>query len=160
MTSPFVQWRRPFDGLKTDLGPQVTVAIPDNIQPHGQPQLARRNNNPGNLAFAGQPGAEPGDKGFARFQSAEDGYRALLRQVKKDQGRGLPLAAWVEKYAPRHENNTDLYIEQMARHMGVDPAVTIDTLPADELAMFVARKESGAKVEYFNPVVQLRREGR
>jgi hypothetical protein len=43
-----------------------------------------RNNNPGNLKYAGQPGAVGADpQGFAIFGSVEDGWNALYRQLTK-----------------------------------------------------------------------------
>jgi hypothetical protein len=43
-----------------------------------------RNNNPGNLKFAGQAGAVGADpQGFAIFSSIEDGWAALYRQLAK-----------------------------------------------------------------------------
>jgi hypothetical protein len=43
-----------------------------------------RNNNPGNLKFAGQAGATGADaQGFAIFSSFADGWAALLRQLQK-----------------------------------------------------------------------------
>jgi hypothetical protein len=42
-----------------------------------------RNNNPGNLKFAGQPGATLGDDGFAVFPSLDSGFAALDRQLTK-----------------------------------------------------------------------------
>lgn len=39
------------------------------------------NNNPGNLHYAGQPGATPGAGGFARFATYQDGLDALQNQV-------------------------------------------------------------------------------
>ena len=44
--------------------------------------------NPGNLKFAGQPGAhEDPSTGFAVFDSAATGRAAHIRQIEKDQGR-------------------------------------------------------------------------
>jgi hypothetical protein len=42
-----------------------------------------RNNNPGNLKFAGQPDATQGDGGFAVFPSLDSGFAALDRQLTK-----------------------------------------------------------------------------
>ena len=146
MTSPFAPPRELLNALRTSLSPR-RVEIPVIPQPSGQPQLAHRNNNPGNLRFAGQRGAQPGDKGFAQFNSPEEGYEALLQQVRKDQARGLPLGAFIAKYAPATENDTGLYIRQAAAKLNVDPGELIDKLPAEALAEFMARKESGATVQ-------------
>ncbi len=38
-------------------------------------------NNPGNLIYAGQPGATSGPGGFAVFDTYQDGYNALVNQL-------------------------------------------------------------------------------
>ena len=43
--------------------------------------LAYLNNNPGNLVFVGQPGASPGDGGFASFSSYNADLQALKNQI-------------------------------------------------------------------------------
>tara|TARA_R100000278_G_scaffold2287_3_gene4412 strand:- start:2485 stop:4833 length:2349 start_codon:yes stop_codon:yes gene_type:complete len=49
---------------------------------------AQRNNNPGNLKFANQPGAIGQDEaGFAIFRNVEDGWQALYNQLRLDQLR-------------------------------------------------------------------------
>lgn len=154
MTSPFAPPRELMDALRTTMSPR-TVAIPVVPQPSGQPQLAHRNNNPGNLRFAGQQGAAPGDAGFAAFNTPEEGYEALLRQVRKDQARGLPLGAFIAKYAPPAENDTALYIRQAAARLNVDPGTLIDQVPTEALAEFLAEKESGTRVQGpVNPLAQ------
>lgn len=42
-----------------------------------------RNNNPGNLKFENQPGAVKGPNDFAVFDSINDGWAALYRQLQK-----------------------------------------------------------------------------
>lgn len=133
--------------------PERRVTIPEIPQPTGQPQLAHRNNNPGNLRFARQEGAEPGDKGFARFPTPEEGYEALIRQVQRDQARGLPLGAFIAKYAPPSENNTSLYIQQAAAKLNVNVGTMIDQIPAEKLAAFLAHKESKSRVEQVRPEI-------
>lgn len=49
--------------------------------------LAHRLNNPGNLRFAGQPGAVADPSGFARFPSKEAGFNALRKQLLLDISR-------------------------------------------------------------------------
>jgi hypothetical protein len=46
--------------------------------------FAARNNNPGNLVYAGQRGAILGEGGFAKFASPVDGWNALLAEVRND----------------------------------------------------------------------------
>jgi hypothetical protein len=46
-----------------------------------------RNNNPGNLMYAGQPGATKGAGGFAVFSTLDAGFNALKNQLKLDTRR-------------------------------------------------------------------------
>ncbi len=131
---------------------QVQVTIPQATQASGQPQFASRNNNPGNLRFAGQQGATQGDGGFARFNSPEEGYTALLSQIQRDQDRGLPLGAFIAKYAPPYENDTAAYVNQIARSMGVSPGTPLSHLPVHALAKFMVQKESGSQVKDMLPI--------
>jgi hypothetical protein len=89
-----------------------------------------RNNNPGNLNFANQNGAtkEGGPNGrFAVFGSAEDGLRALIRQIDLYAARGITsVEGIINKWAPASENNTKAYIERVAKTLGVDPTKPID----------------------------------
>ncbi|MBE9807346.1 lytic transglycosylase, partial [Escherichia coli] len=73
-----------------------------------------RNNNPGNLNFAGQAGASlerPGGR-FARFETAFDGLRALARQLMLYAGRGInSVEKIISTWAPASDNNnTTAYI--------------------------------------------------
>ena len=85
-----------------------------------------RNNNPGNLNFAHQPGAvlEPGPNArFARFPTAEAGLAALrdqlCRYILKD---GIDtVAGIISKWAPPSENDTAAYIRGVAHSLGTEP---------------------------------------
>lgn len=83
--------------------------------------LADRNNNPGNLRFVGQSGAVKGDRGFAKFKTKEEGFQALIKQIRLDAGRSLTLKQFIYKYAPPQENNTDAYLRSVSRTLGVSP---------------------------------------
>ncbi|WP_053897681.1 lytic transglycosylase catalytic, partial [Escherichia coli] len=88
-------------GIDTDFGRNPHTVKGANIQsdiPGAEPEQyaqatkrGERNNNPGNLNFAGQAGASlerPGGR-FARFETAFDGLRALARQLMLYAGRGI-----------------------------------------------------------------------
>ena len=130
--------------------------IPQQTQTNGMPQLAFRNNNPGNLGYAGQDNAVPGDKGFAKFDSASQGYTALLDQIRLDQNRGLNLGSFIAKYAPPAQNDTTLYVAQMSKRLGASPLTPIAHLDVEELARAIAQKESGTQVidAAHNPMLQ------
>jgi hypothetical protein len=72
----------------------------------GPTDRAVRNNNPGNLKFAGQPGAtkDPGSD-FAVFGSWKDGFDAAVRQVKLDASRSPD---WT-------------ILQEMRKWLGMDP---------------------------------------
>ena len=89
-----------------------------------------RNNNPGNLNFAGQAGAElerPGGR-FARFDTAFDGLRALSRQLMLYAGRGInSVEKIISTWAPASDNNnTAAYIQAVSQRLGVDPRVALN----------------------------------
>jgi len=119
---------------------EVAIAIPETSR------LAYVNNNPGNLRFAGQSGAVPGEGGFAYFPSPYAGYKALEKQMRIDADRGLTLRQLIEKYAPPEENDTELYIQQIADQLGVSENTKIDTLHTGKLARAMMQKESGAQL--------------
>ena len=82
-----------------------------------------RNNNPGNLNFAGQAGAtkEGGENGrFAVFESMEAGVAALYRQIQLYFSRGInTIEDVVKKYAPAGDgNNVESYIRQLVSATG------------------------------------------
>jgi hypothetical protein len=98
-----------------------------------------RNNNPGNLKFAGQPNATPGANGFAVFPSIEDGFAALNRQLTKwlTESPSLTLEQFYAKYLgqadylnPRvtKEGDPFAYAKNTADKLGVSPTQTIGSI--------------------------------
>lgn len=89
-----------------------------------------RNNNPGNLNFAGQAGAElerPGGR-FARFETPFDGLRALSRQLVLYAGRGInSVEKIISTWAPASDNNnTAAYIQAVSQRLGVNPQAALN----------------------------------
>lgn len=116
------------------------------------PTLANRNNNPGNLRFIGQQGASQGEGGFAKFNSPEEGYAALLNDVEaKLTGKsrsGLKptdtLVDFTKVYAPASDNNAPgSYAAAVANKLGISPATTLQELQPRiaELAEAIAHHE-------------------
>lgn len=71
-----------------------------------------RDNNPGDLRHA--PGAqhEPGDPdGIGHFETPEEGWEALDRQLRLYANRGLSIAEAVYKFAPETENDSAAYLQ-------------------------------------------------
>jgi hypothetical protein len=94
---------------------------------------SQRNNNPGNLKYAGQPGAiGQDDEGHAIFSTFEDGWRALIRQLTAAfTGRSRvyspedTLYDFFGKYA---EANSRQYAEFVAGKLGVSADETLASL--------------------------------
>lgn len=88
--------------------------------------LAQRNNNPGNLKYAGQVGAIGQDSnGFAIFATQSDGQAALVNQLNLYAGRGLTLSQALNIYAPPSENDTSNYIGYVSSQTGIDPNASL-----------------------------------
>lgn len=93
-----------------------------------------RNNNFGNLNYAGQEGASleakngKGEARFAKFNTPEEGFRALANQLTS-YSEGTSKAAGYQKlntvqdiiklYAPESENNTSQYVDSLSKKLGV-----------------------------------------
>jgi hypothetical protein len=99
--------------------------------------VSQRNNNPGNLKCAGQPGLVGCDSSnFAIFPDYATGYQALENQISLDASRGLTIAQFTQKYAPASDaNNPSSYAATIANAAGVtvnDPlSAALDLSGAD-----------------------------
>lgn len=123
------------------------VDTPQLVQPNGRPQPAYRNNNPGNLNNAGQPGTQPAEGRFANFISRDAGFEAINRQVRLDKVRQLTVEEFVYKYAPPSENDPELYIQQLTSRLQAQRNHPIMMYSTEELARFIAHKESKTTVK-------------
>lgn len=144
-------------------GNLVTVANPgiSRLDAYGALSGVRgiRNNNPGNLNFAGQAGASrEGGKGrFASFNTPEEGIGAMSKQLDlhfngtsvKAKEAGRPLRSVkdiVEAWAPPSENNTAKYVADVAKQLGVSPTANLNLKdPATKTALMkaIVAKENG-----------------
>jgi len=101
----------------------TTGAIDGSTRPDMRSPRGIRNNNPGNLNYAGQEGAkkEGGSNGrFAVFKTMQDGIIALAKQLQIYASRGIDsISAIISKYAPPGENNTKAYIDAIAKKLGI-----------------------------------------
>lgn len=105
--------------------------------------VAYQNNNPGNLIYAGQPGAAPGAGGFAAFGSYTLGYQALLNQINLDATRGTDVngnptttvAQLIASWAPASDsaNNTPAYIASVAGQTGYSASDDLLSLGSSSL---------------------------
>ena len=102
-----------------------------------------RNNNPGNIDYnprnqwQGQLVPDPAiEKRFARFDTAENGIRALAKLVLAYRGKdGQPgiggqgidtVREVISRWAPGVENDTESYIKAVAVGVGAQPNQPID----------------------------------
>lgn len=103
-----------------------------------------RNNNPGNIdynprnAWQGQLGLEVGSAKprFARFDSPENGIRALAKLLINYRGKdGMPgvggkgidtVLETINRWAPSNENDTSAYAKAVAQKIGVQITDVID----------------------------------
>ena len=103
-----------------------------------------RSNNPGNIDYnprndwQGQLGIEEGvaKPRFARFDSPENGIRALAKLLINYRGKdGMPgvglqgidtVRETINRWAPSVENNTDAYVKAVSVEAGVLPNESID----------------------------------
>lgn len=86
--------------------------------------IAYKNNNPGNLMYAGQSGATGKDaNGFAVFPDYATGFQALLNQIALDANRGMTISQFTASYAPASVpgNNPGVYATNIANATGLSP---------------------------------------
>lgn len=90
--------------------------------------LGIRNNNPGNLRYAGQPGADPSSGAFAVFPSQNLGLFNLARQIGLHyyKRRLNTVGKLIPVWAPPNENNTPAYVASVAKQIGLKPDQQFD----------------------------------
>lgn len=113
-----------------DDGPETIYPVDGPASQYAQSlKRGERNNNPGNLNFAGQAGAMLEGSGgrFAKFQTAYDGLRAMARQLMLYAKRGInSVEGIISKWAPSSENNTGAYVNSISSRLGVDPKAALN----------------------------------
>ena len=108
--------------------------------------LGYRLNNPGNLNYAGQPGASPSGQGNgseAQFSSMDAGIAATNAQLALDASRGLTIQDEFTKWAT---GNNAAYIADVSAWTGYDPSTPISTVLAggDSTLSAPAGSDSGS----------------
>lgn len=126
------------------------------------PTRGERNNNPGNLDYLpgipwqGQLGIEiltpeeavAGEAPrFARFDTAQNGVRALVKQLLVYQTKHAcrTLSEFVTRFAPDNENDTAAYAEDVAQWVGISPDAVMDMTDPT-----TAKKAAGAFIRQEN----------
>lgn len=114
--------------------------------------ISFRHNNPGNLVFADQEGAEKGEpkaKGgnWARFKTVDDGLNALRAQIERDSG--MTLRAFITKYAPPTDgNDTEKYIADAVAELKAEADDKVSDIDTYDLMRLIVRKESSTVMPY------------
>lgn len=92
-----------------------------------------RNHNPGNIdrtvdKWQGMAADQSSDSRFVVFAAPQWGIRALVKVLLSYQRKhGIKtIRGIINRWAPPVENNTDAYVNQVAKACGVDPDDTID----------------------------------
>ncbi len=129
---------------------KYSVTIPETSR------IAYEHNNPGNLVYANQANAEKGElKGnsktvyWAKFDSPESGFKAVVNQINLDKSRGLTLSEFINKYSPASDNgeeNTNNYIDSAKDTLNISSSTKISEVDTLDIAEFIVKKESSSKV--------------
>lgn len=87
------------------------------------------------------------DKDFEEFTHAVYGFRAGARILRSYNRKGYKtLSQMIHRFAPSHENDTELYIKQVSKWTGIAPNQIVNVTDPDELANVLhamSRKEVG-----------------
>lgn len=105
----------------------------------GSGPVGIRNNNPGNLNFAGQAGASRAGR-FAAFGSMAEGIAALDDQLQRYGSRGNDtVRGIVSTWAPPSDHNdTGAYIGNVARALGVNADAHLNLGDANTLRTLIS----------------------
>lgn len=121
------------------------------------------NHNPGNIRplhdgiWVGQTGVD--SHGFVVFDTIEHGMRALMRNLLSYyNNRGLKtVERIIERWAPPDDgNDTDAYIANVAKWLGVkpdDPLTMTDEVTLSNFAAAIAHQEQGGVALTLGPIV-------
>lgn len=121
-----------------------------------------RNNNPGNIRKSSVPwqgqSEDQGDPAFVRFDHPDMGIRALGKVLLTYQRKhGLQtLRQIIERWAPEGENDTNSYLADVCRRMGVSPDESIslsDNGNLRNLTVAIIFHENG-RCNYSEDVIQ------
>jgi len=89
--------------------------------------VPNRNNNPGDLRHSphsSHPVGKPDAIGI--IDTLEHGWEDLARQINLDAKRGLTLKQFVEKFAPRSENNSQNYLNFLCKGLNCLPDIALN----------------------------------
>ncbi len=123
-----------------------------------------RNNNPGNIRWGDDwkglvPKSQRTDKDFCQFITPEYGIRAMiviLRNYQRKHGLNT-ISGIINRWAPTNENNTQTYIDSVAKSTGVTPDQFIHTDDSRfmmKLLQAIIRHENGEQPYGFDVFVR------
>lgn len=123
-----------------------------------------RNNNPGNIRWGDDwkglvPEGQRTDKAFCQFIKPEYGVRAMIVILRNYQRRhGLnTIRSIINRWAPTNENNTQAYIDSVAKATGTTPDQKVDTGDSRfmmKLLQAIIRYENGVQPYGFDVFVK------
>ena len=123
-----------------------------------------RNNNPGNIRWGDDwkglvPETQRTDKSFCQFTKPEYGIRAMIIILRNYQRRhGLnTVSGIINRWAPANENDTQAYINSVARCVSVTPDQKIDVTDSRvmiPLLEAIIKHENGAQPYGFDSFVR------
>ncbi|ENU2133634.1 structural protein [Salmonella enterica] len=123
-----------------------------------------RNNNPGNIRWGYNwkglvPKSQQTDKAFCQFTTPEYGIRAMIVILRNYQRRhGLnTITGIINRWAPPNENNTQAYIDSVAKSTGVAPDQHVNTTDSRfmmKLLQAIIRQENGVQPYSFDVFVR------
>lgn len=123
-------------------GTIIEVPKPQSNAPRGI-----RNNNPGNIVygnFAKSMGATGSDGRFAVFQSMEDGIKAAIKLLEGYVSKGYDsVRKIISRWAPKGENNTEAYIDAVAKKLGISADAHLNGDQLGGVAQAIFQHENG-----------------
>lgn len=114
-----------------------------------------RNNNPGNLrqanqSWSGEIGTD--SSGFVIFDKMENGVRAMaITLINYQKIHGLnTVRKIINRYAPPVENDTNSYVDNVAKTLGLDPDEDFQIEPylADLVTVMIKHENGRGIADY------------
>jgi hypothetical protein len=121
-------------------GSTTGAAPPTTTPPGSGATIGQRQNNPGNLTFAGQPGAQPGQGNrFASFPDMPTGVAATADQLAiYQQQHGInTVRGAVTRWVSDPKADLTSYISDISKALGVGPDDKIDLTDPGVQAKFI-----------------------
>jgi hypothetical protein len=154
--SPFIAWirkkrqaaERLFGGSQAGQAGESFGAVIE-LPPTSSSPRGIRNNNPGNIrsgSFANSAGAiGADDKGFAIFADMQTGMQATMALLRSYAARGFDtIRKVISRWAPGNENNTQAYIADVAKKLGLSPDQVLNGSQLGSLSQAIFAHENGS----------------